>query len=417
MERVKIEKTEKNFATDLRQLVTDLGLGNQVGIDSKPCRSGGIRIIFAGKREISAAWGSGLDQIENAKYSLLIKLIARSLACGERSVSSGDLLEKESFRDACVTEVQLSEPSKGNEFLSSLTEVDDARIPFFYGSTDGLNFAELLETVLTARYLESRGLDATVIFDTAGNDSKRSRQMLSESISVLPYELRQEFFNFLKSIGDTLQEQRISAAKGLLPNTNLRILPAEQIFDALGKKLTVGKLAVLAKIAGEDPQLFQGVRVSELLASTNQSREGLQLLKTLVSETGLQPAGFTYYARDAVIAAEFRGIVGFPFKLTDHANIYKILDGYSALYSPSKGSGAILCPIQRQRIQTRSQSQEGADPFDVTALFFLSQKFPEEFHLLIEDFTLSTRILTPTEAIGIGNKDKRFIIEDYFFRS
>lgn len=402
------------LASSLTHLVKDMGLGEKVRITTRPVRSGGQQIEIISNRALRAAWGSGLEQLRDGQFSLLLKFIARTLAESGRSTDTIDLLRKQEFSFSCLAETTLSENSKGNKFLTELIGASDRVIPCLYGSTNGLNFAELLETTICASAIRDRGLDSVVIFDTSGNNTEHSRKTLSESVAVLPDRLKKEYPPFLESLGASPREQRSKAAKRLLAGSNIVIIPSVKIFSELGNKFSVGKLAVLAKIAGEDPLLFKRLKTSELLASCNQSKSGLRILRTSVYDMNLEPAGFTYYAREAVIAGDFPGLVALPLKLTSHANIYKILGGYGSLSSQNQDGGAVLCPIMRQRIQSKRQASEGADPFDVTVLAFLAEKFPSNFNRLRQDFANSCKVLSPTRAMELGTKDKRFIVEDYF---
>ena len=222
-----------------------------------------------------------------------------------------------------------------------------------------------------------------------------------------------EFDQFDSSLGPTSLVKRINAAKSLIAD-ELEILPAEKIFQKLGNRLTVGKLCLLSKLAGEDPAIFKSLKTSQLLASINESNSAEIVLTTSVSDFNLSPGGFTYYARETIIASEFQGSFLMPFKMTSHANIYKILESYDALYDPKQKRGAVLCPIQKQRIQTRSQSKDGSNPVDVRVLAFLANKYPGSFNSLKTDFFSKCKVLTPSEAIKLGTSDNKFVIEDYF---
>jgi hypothetical protein len=313
-----------------------------------------------------------------------------------------------------LSEINLAGAKRGNLFLTELTGIPATTIPCIYGSTNGLNLAELWETIICTEALKACGQEAWTIFGTGGHDSPRSREMFQDSFAALPTKFKKTFGQFRESLGRTLGEQRIDAARRLIKTNKITFVPDEKIFAALGKNFSLGKLLLLAQIAGEDPKLFDTIRTSDLSAVCNQSKEGQKRLSGAVAEIGSEPAGFTYYAREVIIAADFPGFTLMPFKLTTHANIYKILSGYGALAAQNEDRGAILCPLQRQRIQTARQAEAGSDPCDVIVMAFLAKNFPENFARLTQDFAQTCRVLSPNEGIGLGTQDNRFIIENYF---
>jgi len=412
-----IDNEIESVAMDLKQLVEKIGLDQKVSVSVKLGRNQISQLLISGVNgKLLVGNGSGLEKLAEGKLSFALNLIAKSICSSGNPVSSTQLLTEDAFSSSCVTEVSFPEEIKGNVLLKKFTTSAQNVVPIFYGSTSGINSAELLETEICAGGLEEKGVETEVVFDMSGADSPKAEEIKDESLEIISPELKEQFSDFVLELGNTPSAQMAEAASLITGvKSKIKIVPAGEIFLTLGKKLTIGKLMVLARLAGQDPKLFEGLKLSDAMKTAERKDMGREFITTAVSDTNLSPAGFSYYARDAVIGAEYDGVVGLPFKLTTHANIYKPLGGFCGLFSQREGqNGAILLPIQRHRIQTRSQSEIGADPIDVRVLAFLESKFPNQMQKLIRDFRLSCKVLSPSEAIAQGTGDKRFIIEDYF---
>jgi len=404
-------------AFDLQQLVSSMGLGEKVSVELRVGRKQNQQLCISGPNgEFLVGNGNGIEKLAGDKFSFAIDLIARCIGRTGNTVTSTQLLKDNAFSSSCLTELSLPTATAGNKFLKRFTNSAQSVIPIFYGSTSGLNAAELLETEICAESFDKKGIETEVIFDVSGADSPKAVEIKNESTESLSPQLRGQLSSFILRLGNTSIAQ-ITEAAALITKEKpkIKVVPASEIFLTLGKKLTVGKLMVLARLAGQDPRLFEGLKLSDALKIADRKDKGREFVTRAVTDIILPPAGFSFYARDAIIGAEFDGVVGLPFKLTTHANIYKPLGGFGGLLSQREGqNGAILLPIQRHRIQTRSQSETGSDPVDIRVLAFLGLKFPNEMQRLISDFRLSCKVLSPTEAISQGLGDKKFIIENYF---
>lgn len=352
--------------------------------------------------------GPGLDQIKAGNTKMLFRLMAKCFPGSEDSVTAMDLMSQSEFQASCLTEIS-NLPTKGNECLNGLTGALPNEVPVLYGSTSGLNLAEVFETVICAQAAINVGINAYIIFDITGNDNLKARQILANSVVTLPGDMKSEFSDFQDNLGRSPIDRHLSAVSQLVGKFPIIFTTPAEIIDTMGQEFSLAKLALLAKLAGGDPLLFEGIRASALV-----SQLSLDDLCESIANSRSQPAGFTYYAREAVLGADMAGSVILPFKLTTHANIYKILGRYGALTSQRLDGGAILCPITRQRIQTREQSRMENDPCDVTVIAFLASKFPDGFSKLVDDFAAACQVLDPAQAMSLGTTDNRFIIEDYF---
>ncbi|KKQ75846.1 MAG: hypothetical protein US96_C0003G0004 [Candidatus Woesebacteria bacterium GW2011_GWB1_38_5b] len=400
-------------AKTLEEQVVALGLDSKIAITPVVSKKGNDLILIDAGREFKLDAKSGLEVINGGNFSNLIRMLSHGFPGSQEPASTPDLLNQSEFAEACLSQAVLGADLVGNTLLNKISGAPGEFIPVYYGSTDGINFAEVLETQLCAQALQARGLPSYVIFDTDGFDSGRNVQNAVNSSHVVPVSLEAEFEQFSLSLGDSTKDRSIEATKRLTNDGSIFFASNEEVFDAVGKNLSIGKLALLARLAGGDPKLFDSRTVSDILRKIDSLSPTIDP-QTPVNQSGLKPAGFSMYAREAVISAEFKGVVGMPLKLTTHANIYKMLGRYGSLLSQRVNSGAILFPIQRQRIQTRAQSLAGTDPVDPVVLAFLSEKFPEALKKLKNDFIKNCQVLTPQKAIETGTGDNRFIIEDYF---
>lgn len=329
--------------------------------------------------------------------------IARLLPNLGNNMTTTDLLKRDAFVRA--TRPPLVRPS-GNRILEQITR--STAIPVMYGSTGGLNFAEVLETVVCAEALRDTGASATVLFDTSGHDTLTGESDTANFFYWYDLGSGKDYTDFCLSLGSTEKDQRLSAAKRLLGKTRVNFVDSTQVNTAMGQLFNPFHVCVLARCVGTDPVIFKGQRASQVLSG---GFDGL--LEPIGSREDL--GGFTHYAREAILAQQSDGVVGLPLKLTPKANIYGTLEINTALLGQRPEGGAMLFPITRHRIQTPPAIKEGrGDPVDVRILAFLAQREPSGMSDLIKEFNTSCQVLTPEEAIETGTKDKRYNIFDFF---
>ncbi len=406
-------------AAKIGSLIAAMGLDQRVVASADVSKTGKSIVRLRGSVEMVADPGA-VDNILDGDMPCLFRLLENCFVKDKGNFTATDLLERENFSKATLSNVALYPTVQGNEVLTKMQGLSGEVVPFTFGSTSGLNFAEVLESSICAQQAgEKLGRETVVLFGTDGHESSHADEMLEDSLKIIPSGQVAEFEQFSMQLGKTLSQQRVDAAKLLLGNfmgeVSLPVFVEETLVTKnVGERFTLGKLLLLAKLAGSDPVLFKG-RLGEEKSSRLLAKEGIngRLGESVASQNG-EMAGFGYYAREAVLAADFAGVVIYPLKLTTHANIYKILDSYGGLFSPDTNTGAILCPISRHRIQTRAQARENSDPCDVVVLAFLASKFPEQFAKLVADFKKSCVVLSPEEAIAAGTRDTRFIVEEYF---
>lgn len=412
----------------LKDLLEQSGLERLLAIQlsQSVTRKGKERLTIQGlNRSITLDSDNGLDRLISDARFLLDKLIS----CAEippalrGDCGSTDLLQEPSFAKACLSAVVLgSSPLMGNKLLVGLGQLEPETIPVAYGSTAGINFAEVLETALIAdkagKELNQR---AEVIFDYDGQFSEISRRIFEDSLVNLPLHLRERMINF-REAGSALITGRIKATTELinridgLPKITLVDLLDE--FRSLGERFSLGQLLALARIAGNDPVLFYAtyeLRTNAVLdglkSRSRLFQEGIDSLIRpvccLLDQENLRPGGLTCYALQTILSKE-KGVVVLPFKLTPNANIYKILQPVGALFDGQKG--AILAPISRLRIRNKNSDQ----PIDPMALAILALDQPSGFERLINGLKDSFQVLKPDQAIQKGVGDTLFLIENYF---
>lgn len=388
-------------------------------------RQGATRLeIFGPGKMVFMDESSGLESIRQGRIKLLVENLVKANGALPVNMTAPELLAVERFRQACVSEVLLPDFVAPNTFLQSLKSRGGGQIPIFYGSTAGINFAEVLETALAAKALNEKGIRSMVIFDFDGRKSCESDAIFFEGLRVLSGDLKERMVNLSKEKG--LMGARLESVKDLIervPNfPEIDFVDGLDVFQILGGDFTLGQLLLMARMAGNDPRvLTQESRIytANTLLGDSEGRicdvgHGLNTLRTSFAQVlskRLLPAGFSYYARDAVIG-KMPGIVGVPLKLTEAANIYKVMLTTDSLFNPATGSGALLLPITRFRIQSKLFGR----PIDPMVLRFLAEEEPESFCNLIGNFQAEFKVLTPDEAIAAGTSDRRFFIEDYFSR-
>lgn len=404
-------------ATMVANQLKDLGLGERVIASPKQGRNGSAMVELTAARTVlldpHGLEVMKLEPLSGQGLKHLFNLMEQCFPKMPREASTVDLLKTREFSQA-VLDWGMQTSAPGNEILNGVADLPDDTLPCFYGSTSGLNFAEVLETQICAETAAAKlGRKVAVVFDHSGHENARSKNILGLSQSRLTLELQEEFEDFQYRLGPTLMDQRLRAADILLPGT--RFVEGPVITAAMGENLTLGKTAFLGKLAGLDPLIFNDpfdVRLSDVMKRRSFKHLDLDLTKPLADvPAGL--GGFSLYARDAVLFADTDGQAVLPLKMTTHANIYSILGRYGSLFGNNPNRGGILCPITKQRIQSEEQSK-GGDPFDVTVLAFLAQKFPDNYQQLVTDFRQSCQVLSPSEAVRKGTDDNKFFVEDYF---
>jgi len=362
---------------------------------------------------------TGLKEIKKGNAEFLLEKIAKLAPSIAGDVSAVDLLGNQRFQQACFTEIDSNIPLQPNKFFQELAGV--STVPVFYGSTAGINFSEVLETTLCAQELVKRGVPATVIFDFDGSFSLESDRIFRDSLNILTPAQKERMINFSQG---SLIEKRVEAVSILLSRLNglpeVRMVNTLSVFEKLRDRFTMGQLLILGKIAGSNPRLFTKDRlplnVNTLTSGLANQDLGIGNIQELFGvsvnemiQKGFQPAGFTYYARETVIG-KFTGLACVPLKLTEKANIYKVLFSTDSLFNPTTDRGIALLPITRFRIQ----SSDTGGPVDPIALMVLAQDEPQAFSLLMQEFMDSFRVLTPEEAIKKGTIDKKFLLGKHF---
>lgn len=369
-----------------------------------------------------------LSQIESGNIDTLMQaLVKTSPRFINKSFSAPALLELPEFRAACLSEINPRQPLSPNKFLAAQMS-DPGKIPVFYGSTAGINFAEVVETALCAQTIFDQGSQSGVLFDYESKNTPKSQEIFVNSRTILPSYLQERVDNFIKDTEGGLIGARLRATRLLLQDLSLpkfQFIDGRDIFANLSGDFpfSIGQLLLMAKMAG-DPKLILSTNTQGKEFSFNSADIAKQLdsnpfvgLSTSVTEllkSPRRPAGFAYYARDARIAL-FEGVIGIPFKLTEMANIYKILYPIGGLYNQDSNRGAILLPIQRQRILYRlSPSSIKGEAVDPVALYVLASDQMSSFINLMADFRSNCRVLTPDEAIKSGTTDNKMFIDQYF---
>lgn len=427
------EINTQSTSTQVIELIERSGLRGLFGVQTGQSltRTGKKeQLIFQGlEKTVVLDPDNGLDRLLLDSRFLLNKLISLvpipprlKMDCG-----STDLLQEQLFARSCLSEVNAGVfPLQGNSLLCALGQLDPRVIPVAYGSTAGINFAEVLETALVAQEASKKLAQETVIlFDYDGQPSTISRTIFGGSLVSLPPRLRERAINFRAATGADLMAGRIRATRDLL--IKIEGLPEVVLVDlldyfrSLGERFSVGQLLALAKIAGSDPILFhtsvRELRTNMILGDINGRSglfdNGINALSTpvsaLIDQHNLRPGGLTCYALQTMIARE-NGVVVLPFKLTPNANIYKILQSTGVLFDGDKQNGAILAPISRLRIKSRGSNQ----PIDPVALAVLALDQPTNFQTLVSDIKAGFRVLQPEQAIQKGVGDVPFLIESYF---
>lgn len=398
-------------------LLEAIGLDTKVSVELVTTKTGKEALKLFGPAKEHVVDPTAFEAILNGNIPLLFKHLENCFPGKADSTSSVELLWQKDFAAATFSRIPVGSVGKGNEILTELANKGSEVIPVIYGSTAGINFAEVLETIIAGEVAkQGLGKSTAVLFETVGNGSLLSYEMLTASERVIPESLKEDYEKFKDRLGTNFVAKRTAAANLILNNFFADFSLPTFISDGdltakLGPVYTVGKLMLLAKLAGGDPKPFLH---SDLRASRWMSILSPEKLKVPVSQFNRSMAGFGYYARDAVIAAEIPGAVLLLLKMTTHANIYKILGRYGSLYNERTGNGAILAPIKRLRIQTAEQAKVNSDPADVIVLAFLAQHFPDRFAKLLADFVRLCTVMTPEEAIDWGTKDVRLVVEDYF---
>ncbi len=409
-------KTERELTVNgIRDLIKISGMDLFITSGVGQTRNGKdqLRLKGAGDKIISLD-DSALERVQKGDIEFLIRFLGSLTIIKNTNLSATQLLGDERVAAACATQLKRGSNLTGNKFLTEVAGILPDSVPIFYGSTAGINFAEILETSLATKFLKNRRINATLVFDYESKESFESQIIFDSSMSNLPVHLRERALNFDKEFRRRI-DARLKATTDLLGMTEGLpqpvLIDGADIFSQLGLKFTLGQLLLITRMAGNAPRLFESSK--KILNSSHFLEAGVDL-DTPVSEIitkDFKPAGFTYYARDVRIG-KFEGAVGFPLKLTDKANIYKILVDSGCLFDPETGQGVILLPLTRQRIQ----NSFGIDnkPVDPIALKFLAEDQPLQFQALIGSFQEACRVLTPTQAIKVGTVDNRFIIGDYF---
>lgn len=420
IERKNMNKSEIEISIDtIASLIRESGITSFAGLEARvgKTRAGDDQIEITGlSKKVSLNSGNGLEQIRKGDLKLLIERLATAAAVLPGNIEAPQLLRQSRFKQSCISEISLAENLTVNSFAGEVAGISPQQTPVFYGSTSGINFAEVLETALCARVLQERGLKAAVVFDFDADPSDESSNIFFDSVTALPLPLRERVTRFRQDTEGGLMGGRLKAVRELLGRVEglpeINLVDGRDVFATLGNRFTLGQLLVLARLAGNDPRLFedQGRPISaRALLSAGNSLEFLTKPVSEFIESGIKPAGFTYYAREAVTGT-LGGISGRPLKLTEKANIYKIMLSTTALFDENTGQGTVFFPISRFRIPAGVSGR----PVDPIALNVLADENPGKFQDLIRDFRANFQVLTPEQAKIEGTADKRFPVEQYF---
>lgn len=427
-----LQEQQSLSADQIPTFLTESGLDMFFRSEVVTTRSGNPQLKIDGRniaKTVRIDPQGGLERIRAGDIDFLMSTLGRLFTI-PGSFSGPDLLKDPLFAEASLDRLPNQASLVANSFTQRLVGVDPDCLPVFYGSTAGLNIAELLETSLSALQARQHGIATAVVFDYEEIDSPESNAIFERSIRILPPTLRDRVTNFV-SESSTLMQARLRATRRLieliggLPDINL--VDEKVVFDQLRADFTIGQLVMLSKMAGNDPQLFaqDGMRftTSRLLEKGLLQLSPIELLKTPVAEIiarGFQPLGFTFYAREARIG-RFPGAIGNLLKLTDKGNIYKALRSIGALFDHTTQQGVVVFPATRQRIQIAEPHMEGYrlnttndKPVDPVVLMVLAEDQPGAFDILITKFRTGFRVLTPAEAIAQGTVDRRFYINQEF---
>jgi hypothetical protein len=412
--------------SQLRKRLFDIGLGGRCAVYPATTRDKGLPAVslHMGIRSIKITPGAGLEQLVAGDAKMLLKFLEGLCpGGGPVSASTGDLLRRRAFAGSCVDAVPTvypnGHPMIGNTLLTSAFGLPKDVVPCLYGSTGGLNFAELLETRVCTRAVAQRGVRAHTVFDMVGGDSAKATANLRVCIGALPGPMQSRAVDFVRLLGETGSTQIATAVRILTEDADdFTLVPGERLIQKMGKSFTLGKLMLLARLSQTDPVIHKGIKVSHLLARVSAEDLTRPVADFLDLSRPDEIGGMVYYARETVMAGDVKGSLALPLKLTNRANIYKILERYQALAAQNAdmglSGGAILCPIRRHRIQFGRQAIQGGDPCDVRVLAYLAQVQPANFAHLVSDFQTSCKVLTPSEAVETGSDDVKFIVERYF---
>ncbi len=403
---------------DINQIANILessGISPLVKAEIGQTQAGRPRLTLTGAvKTVMSDEGSGLSRILEGDVGSFLSLLAKTIAI-PGDLSSTQLLSREDVRSACVTEINLKNITRP----LILTHRDDGKLPVFYGSTAGINFAEVLETALCGKFLQEK-VDAKVYFDTDNRDSAESQAILIESVTMLPITLKEKINNFIQRNGQELFTARLMATLELL--SQIEGIPEVEFsnimtpFRLIKNQFTLGQLMLMAKAAGSDPKLFeskgQEIKVRDLIEKGVSQVNPFELLSKPVFDqfSTMGPSGFTFYAREARLGQLYSLAV--PLKLTDKANIYKILLSMRSLYNDQTGLGITLMPISRMRILPR-ESRISTRPIDPVVLRIMSLEDPVGFQRLVTAFKDKFKVLSPDEAIKAGTGDIRFVATDF----
>lgn len=164
----------------IRETLALYGAEGKVSVTTGTTRSGRPRIELHGPAKRTLIDDLGVvERMLGGDFMLTASLLAKTLDTVQSQVSSIDLLSRPAFEQSHLFSKQAG--GNGNELLNNLTDSPATSIPTFYGSTSGLNIAEVLETVVCAETAKTQGHDTHVVFDTMGHTTPRAVTMLEQS--------------------------------------------------------------------------------------------------------------------------------------------------------------------------------------------------------------------------------------------
>ncbi|KXK08794.1 MAG: hypothetical protein UZ21_OP11001000349 [Microgenomates bacterium OLB22] len=169
----------------IRDTLTLYGAEGKVSVTTGTTRSGRPRIELHGPAKKTLIDDLGVvERMLRGDFMLTASLLAKTLDTIQAQVNTTDLLRRPAFEQSDLFSKKAG--GNGNELLNKLTDSPASSIPTFYGSTSGLNMAEVFETVVCADTAQTRGHDTHVVFDTMGHTTPRAVAMLEQSKKVLP---------------------------------------------------------------------------------------------------------------------------------------------------------------------------------------------------------------------------------------
>ncbi len=426
------KETVEILIEELPLLIEEMGINDLIKAEVLPVRDdpGRANLKLVGPSQTTYVNSqNGLDQILQGNLKVLLKRLALVAELRGNFDALG-LIQRPKFFQACLSEVNVPDKPQPNVFLQQMVNIPNGTIPIIYGSSCGINFGEICETIACSKAFESQGIQSQIVFDYEASYSSEARRIIASSRELLPKRLREQVLNYYENFNlpNPIFKQ-VEAAQMLLDRTplsvKLDIVSDTDLFNNLvgPYRYTLGQIMLIAAIVGNSPQLFKDskgpIRPEDILSKKPPLRfrdqSPAELFTKPVAEFiqgRTRPTGITYYGYYARMG-QFDGVMASPIHLTDKANIYKVLEPLQSLYDPDRERGTILLPISRNWIQSYTM-RWGGEPMDAVSLLLLANDQPEAFQKLMGDFFDRAQIYSPAQAISQGLQINRYFIENYF---